>query len=312
MTTVRVKTMKAMRIGQYGGPEQLHFEDVDVPMPAADQVLVHIQAASVNPVDVKLATGKLLQLKFPWIPGGDFSGIIEAVGEGATDLREGQEVFGSTPGGGSYAQYAVTKADFLSPKPSKLNHIQAASVPLAGQTAWQGLFEVANLRDGQTVLIHGASGGVGSFAVQFARWAGARVIATCSAANADFVNSLGADLVIDYKTQAFWAIAKDVDVVLDTIGGEIQEKSFQVLKPGGFLVALTQRPDADLAAKKNVHAAIFSMQASSKRISQIGELANAGDIKTVVSKTYLLYEANRAWVDIMSGHTRGKIVLEVP
>jgi NADPH:quinone reductase-like Zn-dependent oxidoreductase len=307
--------MKALRLSDYGGPEKLHLEDAELPRPDQGQVLVRIRAASVNPIDFKLASGSMKNyapLKFPWIPGGDFAGIIEAVGSGGAAVSAGDEVFGSTPGGGSYAQFALTRSDMVAPKPRTLSFVEAASAPLACQTAWQALFEHADLQVGQTALIHGAAGGVGMFAVQLAHWKGAKVFATCSAVNVDFVRSLGADVVIDYKGTSFESVAKDVDVVLDLIGGETQRRSFAVLKPGGKLIASTTPPPQELAQQKNVQAIGMHMQASAQRLAEIARLIDNGELRTVVSKTYLLYEANRAWVDIMSGHTRGKIVLEIP
>jgi NADPH:quinone reductase-like Zn-dependent oxidoreductase len=196
--------MKAIRIHEYGGPEKLREEDVPEPRAESGQVLVRVHAASVNPIDYKLASGvmrQIMPLEFPWIPGGDFSGVVEAVGAGVTGFKKGDVVYGDTPGGGAYTQQLGTSASVVAPKPSKLSHIEAASVPLAGQTAWQALFDHGRLERGQTVLIHGGSGGVGAFAVQLAHWKGAKVLATGSAENADFLRSLGADMAIDYKAK---------------------------------------------------------------------------------------------------------------
>ena len=244
--------MKAIRVHQYGGPEQLRFEDTSAPNPADGQVLVRVQAASVNPIDYKLASGALRQLmplSFPWVPGGDFAGVVEAVGRGVTTMKRGDAVYGDTPGGSSYAEFVTTGAGMVAPKPGKLNPVEAASVPIAAQTAWQGLFDHGHLERGQTVLIHAAAGGVGTFAVQLAHWKGARVLATASAANADYVRGLGADQVIDYKATRFESVAKNVDLVLDLAGGETQQRSFSVLKPGGRLVSTVQPPSKEEAAR---------------------------------------------------------------
>lgn len=306
--------MKAIRFHEYGGPENLREEDAPDPRAASGQVLVRVHAASVNPIDHKLASGvmrKIMPLEFPWIPGGDFSGIVEAVGAGVTGFKKGDAVCGDTPGGGSYAQLVATSADLVAAKPGKLSHVEVASVPLAGQTAWQALFDHGRLERGQTVLIHGASGGVGMFAVQLAHWKGAKVLATASASNLDFVRSLGADTAIDYKATPFESVAKNVDLVLDLIGGETQHRSFGVLKPGGALIATAQPPSEQEAARHKVRATMVRMQASAKNLTELAKLLDAGTIKTIVSKKYPLAQARSAWRDILTGHTRGKIVLEV-
>lgn len=307
--------MKAIRVQQYGGVEQLRYDEVPEPSPDTGQVLVRVRAASVNPIDFKLASGAMRDrrpINLPWIPGGDFAGIVENLGSGVTGLKKGDAVFGNTPGGGAYAALLVTPADFVAPKPGKLSFPEAASVPLAAQTAWQGIFEHGQLQSGQTILVHAAAGGVGSFAVQFAHWKGARVLATKSADNADYVRSLGADQVIDYRATPFETVAKNVDVVFDLIGGDTQTKSFGVLKPGGYLIALNQPPSQETATKFKVHAMLMGMKPNSKRLSEIAALLDSGKVKTLVSRIVPLPEAKEAWKQSMSGHTRGKIVLEVP
>jgi NADPH:quinone reductase-like Zn-dependent oxidoreductase len=306
--------MKAIRIHGYGGPEQLRYEDAPVPQPSGGQVLVRVQAASINPVDYKLASGafrQIMALDFPWIPGGDFSGVVEAVGPGVTGLKRGEAVYGDSPGGGAYAEFVAASASMVAPRPGKLGPVEAGSVPLAAQTAWQGLFDHGHLQRGQTVLIHAAAGGVGTFAVQLAHWKGARVLATASAANADYLRSLGADQVIDYKATRFESAAKDVEVVLDLAGGETQRRSFGVLKAGGCLISAVQPPSQEEAARHKVHAQMMRMQASTRGLGQLAELLEAGTIRTVVTKAYPLAQAQDAWGNHMSGHTRGKVVLEV-
>jgi NADPH:quinone reductase-like Zn-dependent oxidoreductase len=306
--------MKAIRVQQYGGPEQLRFEDVPVPRPDNGQVLVRVRAASVNPWDFKLASGAFREhvpMKLPYIPGGDFSGIAEAIGSGVTNVKTGEAVYGNCPFG-AYAKFVAAPAKTIAPKPSKLSYLDAASVPVAAMTAWQGLFDHGRLERGQTVLIHAAAGGVGSFAVQLAHWKGAKVLATASADHADYVRSLGADQAIDYKATKFESVAKDVDLVLDLVGGETQARSLEVVKLGGYLVSTVMPPPQDQAARRNVHATMFSMQASTDGLVQLGELLDAGKIKPNVAKTYPLAQARDAWQHVLSGHTRGKIVLEVP
>ncbi len=307
--------MKAIRVHAYGGPEQLRLEEVPRPKVESGKVLVRIHAASVNPIDFKLASGgmrQIMPINFPWIPGGDFSGVIEQVGSGVTGLAKGDA--GTTrdaSGGGAYAEFYAGPASMIAPKPRRLSDIEAASVPLAAQTAWQGLFDNGRLERGETVLIHGASGGVGTFAVQLAHWKGAKVLATASADNIDYVRSLGADTVIDYKATPFDSVAKNVDLVLDLIGGETQRRSFGVLKAGGRLVATSQPASPEEAAKHKVEAQMMSMKASTANLLKLAELLDAGKIKTLITKTYSLGQARDAWTEIMSGHTRGKIVQQV-
>jgi NADPH:quinone reductase-like Zn-dependent oxidoreductase len=249
-------------------------------------------------------------LTLPYVPGGDFAGVVDSMGAGVTGVRAGDEVYGNCPRG-AYAEKVAAPAATVAPKPKRLNFVEAASVPVAAQTAWQGLFDHGHLQKGQTVLIHAASGGVGSFAVQLAHWKGARVLATASGSNVEFVRSLGADLVIDYKTTKFETVAKDVDVVLDLIGGDTQARSYAVLKRGGRLVATAQPPSPDEAAKHGVQAVMMQMQANTDLLKQIAGLLDSGALRTTVSKTFPLAQAADAWKESRGGHTRGKIVLEV-
>jgi NADPH:quinone reductase-like Zn-dependent oxidoreductase len=297
-------TMKSIRVPAYGGPEKLRYEEMPSPQPASGQVLVRVHAASVNPFDFKLASGafsKFIPMTLPYTPGSDFSGVVEATGEA---------VYGNCPVG-AYAELVSAPSGSIAPKPTKLSHIEAASVPVAGQTAWQGLFDHGRLERGQTVLIHAAAGGVGSFAVQLAHWKGARVLATASASNADYLRSLGADIVIDYKATPFESVAKDIDLVFDLVGGQTQARSFAVLKPGGRLVATSQPPPQDQAAQHKITATMMEMQASTQNLKQLANLLDAGVIRAVVSKTFPLAEAATAWRQMLGGHTRGKTVLEV-
>jgi NADPH:quinone reductase-like Zn-dependent oxidoreductase len=306
--------MKAIRLDQYGGPERLRYEDAPEPRPTEGQILVRVQATSVNPFDFKLASGsfqKVFPLDFPWVPGGDFAGVVEAVGPGAAGLNRGDAVYGYRPGGGAYAELVAAPAGMVAPRPKKLSPVEAASVPVAGQTAWQGLFDHGQLQRGQTVLIHAAAGGVGTFAVMLAHWKGARVLATGSADNAEYLRSLGADQPIDYKATKFESVAKDVDLVLDLAGGDTQQRSFGVVKPGGRLVSTVQPPPKDEAARRNVQAMMMQMQPSAKTLTELSGLFDAGIIRTVVTKTYPLAQAAEAWKSQMAGHTRGKVVLTV-
>jgi NADPH:quinone reductase-like Zn-dependent oxidoreductase len=306
--------MKAVRVHAYGGPEQLRLEEAPQPKAESGKVVVRISASSVNPIDYKLASGvmrQIMPINFPWIPGGDFSGTVEEVGPGVTGFKKGDAVYGDASGGGAYAEFYAGPVTMIAPRPQKLSHVEAASVPLAGQTAWQGLFDHGRLARGETVLIHAAAGGVGSFAVQLAHWKGAKVLATASADNADYVRSLGADSVIDYKATPFESVAKNVDLVFDLLGGDTQRRSYGVLKPGGRLVATSQPPSEEEAAKHKVQATMMQMKAAAANLAQLTELLDAGRIKTLVSKTYPLAKVRDAWTELISGHSRGKTVLEV-
>ncbi len=307
-------TMKAIRVHQYGGPEQLRYEDAPAPEAGSGQVLVRVHAASVNPWDYKLASGmfqKMVPMELPYVPGGDFSGVIAELGRGVGGLNVGDAVYGNCPRG-AYAQLTVAPAEAIAARPAHLNDIEAASVPVAAQTAWQGLFEHGQVRSGQMVLIHAASGGVGSFAVQFAHWRGARVLATGSESNTDYLRSLGADVVIDYKTTPFETVAKDINMVFDLVGGETQSRSFGVLKAGGILVATSQPPSEDQARRYGIKAMLMNMRPSTQRLKEISTLLDEGAISTSVTKTFPLEAAREAWEYAKSGHTRGKVVLEVP
>jgi NADPH:quinone reductase-like Zn-dependent oxidoreductase len=309
--------MKGVRIHAYGGPEQLRYENIPVPKIGDEEILVRIAAASVNPVDCKLASGALRPVMnnkavvLPWIPGGDFSGRVEAAGKDVTDIKKGDIVYGDCPSGGAYAQFVVARANAVALKPKTLNFVGAASVPIAAQTAWQALFEHGQLRSGQTVLIHGGSGGVGSFAIQLARWKKARVLATGSADHMEYLQELGADEAIDYKTTAFETVVKGVDLVLDLVGGQTQERSFTVIRPGGRLVSTINLPSQQMAGKYQIDAMMMTMKPSTEHLNKLTVLLDGGLIKPHVTRTYPLSKAPVAWKDILSHHTAGKIVLEV-
>jgi NADPH:quinone reductase-like Zn-dependent oxidoreductase len=309
-----MKLMKAIRIHEYGGRETLRYEDAPVPEPKAGELLVRVKAAAVNPVDVHVREGRMRELlrhELPLIPGWDASGVIEAVGEGVSKFEVGDAVFARprTARQGTYAEYAVIHEGEAAFKPQTLDHIRAAAVPLAALTAWQALFEAGELSEGQTVLIHGAAGGVGHFAVQFARRAGARVLATASARNQEFVSRLGADEVIDYGAARFEDVADDVDIVLDTVGGETQERSFGVLKERGRLISVVGEPSQGLAAANNIRAQLLVARPDGGLLGRICKMLDRGEVAPTVEVVLPLAEARRAHELIESGHTRGKIVL---
>ena len=307
--------MKAIRIHQYGGPEVLAQVEMQRPAPGANEVLIKVKAASVNPFDWKVRAGymkDILPLTFPATLGFDVSGMVEEVGPGAARFKRGDEVYVSVEmeAGGGYAEYVVAKETIVAEKPSTLNHVQAAAVPVAGLTAWQALFEVAQLRAGQKVLIHAAAGGVGNFAVQFAKAKGAYVIGTASSKNQAFLGELGVDKAVDYQKTRFEDVVHDADAVLDTIGGDTQERSFKTLKKGGILVSIVQPPSQELATKYGVRALFYGGHPSSSNLAEIARLIDAGKVKTVVETVLPLAEARRAHELSQNGHGRGKIVLK--
>jgi len=311
-----MKTMNAVRIHSYGGQEVLVSEEVPIPDFADDEVLIRVHASGVNPVDWKIRAGYLKDFmphEFPLILGWDVSGTVERAGSADTRLKEGDEVFAlaDITRDGSYAEYVAVKADSVALKPKSTDHVGAASVPLAALTAWQSLFDAANLSKGQTVLIQAAAGGVGSFAVQFAKWKGAHVLGTASARNEEFLLGLGADRVIDYTQTPFEENVTDVDVVLDAMAGETQERSWQVLKKGGVLVSILGPPDEEKAATFGVRGEGVFVQPNARQLSTIADLIDGGQIRTNVTEVLPLSEAAKAHELSESGHVRGKVVLKV-
>ncbi|MEO8819573.1 MAG: NADP-dependent oxidoreductase [Ginsengibacter sp.] len=308
--------MKAIRIHEFGGPEVLKYEDAPIPTPKSDEVLIKVYASGVNPIDWKIRAGygqEKFPVELPLIPGWDVSGEIEEVGSDILNFRKGDEVY-SRPDptrNGTYAEYVVVKADQVNSKPKCIDHDKAAAIPLAGLTAWQGLFEHGNLEAGQKVLIHAASGGVGTFAVQFAKWKGAYVIGTASEENIDFLYDLGADEVIDYKTEKFEDKVKDVDLVFDLIGGDTQKRSLQVIKKGGTLVTTVMPENQEAAKEKDINVVGFLAKSLAADLQQIADLVDSGKIKPIVSAILPLKDAAEAQRKLESHHTRGKIVLKV-
>ena len=314
------QTMKAVRIHNFGGPEVLQYEDAPRPqVAAATEVLIRVYAAGVNPIDWKVREGYMKDLwphKFPLIPGWDLSGVVEAVGPGpaaAGRFKKGDEVY-SVPDparDGAYAEYIVVRESELALKPKSLHHVHAAAVPLAALTAWQALFDAGQLVSGQRILIHGGSGGVGHVAVQLAKWKGAHVLATASTKNQELLRELGVDEPIDYTKQKFEDVARDVDLVLDLIGGETQERSWSVLKNGGVLLSLVQPPSVEKAKALGVRAAFVAGHPSGAQLAEIAHLIDSRKLKPIVERILPLVEVRRAHELSQSGHTRGKIVLRV-
>lgn len=308
--------MKAIVVHEYGGPEVLKYEDAPRPEPKEDQILVRVIAAGVNPVDGMIRSGmfaKHEKAAFPMILGGDIAGVVENVGNKITKYKAGDPVFAylSLKNGGGYAEYALATEREATLKPKSLTYVEAAAVPVVALTAWQALVDTAKLSAGQTVLIHGGSGGVGTFAIQIAKARGAKVIATASTANQDLLKELGADIAVDYTKQKFEDLAKDVDVVLDSVGKDTLARSYGVVKKGGFIVSIVARLDQAELDKHGIHGATLSVDPNSEELAEIGKLIDEKKIKVIVSQTFPLSEAVKAQEQAATGHTRGKIVLKV-
>lgn len=308
-------TMRSVRIHRYGGAEKLVLEDVPVPEPGPDEILIRVHAAGVNPVDWKIREGHWRdepKQKLPLIPGWDVSGTVVSAGILVNRFRIGDKVFARLDlmKDGAYAEYAIAKTSDVARAPANISLNTAAGVPLAAQTAWIGLFEKGSLKAEQSVLIHGASGGVGSFAVQFAQVAGAHVIATTSKENLALVESLGADEVIDYKSQDFSKRLENIDMVFDTIGGDTQARSWQVIRKGGMLVS-TLAVDDKLAEKYGVTGITYMAGSSGARLQEIAGLIDKHMLRVLVDKELPLEHAQEAHKLSQSGKARGKIILLV-
>ena len=311
-----IAAVKAVRIHAYGGREVLTLEEAPRPAPADGELLVRVHATSVNPFDVAVRAGYVagyFQHKLPLILGTDFAGVVEEVGAGVSGFAKGDEVYGraGVTRDGSYAEYVVVAATEAAPKPRTLDFAQAAALPHVVLTAWQALVEVAAISKGQTVLIHGAAGGVGHVALQLARSRGAKVAGTASI-NIDLLRELGVEQAIDYTKTRFEDVVRDADVVLDTVGGETQERSWSVLRPGGILISTIQPPSAEKAAAHGVRQAfIASAPPAGVVLGKIAGMIDSGTLRPAVSRTMSLSEVRQAHEIIESRHTRGKIVLGV-
>jgi NADPH:quinone reductase-like Zn-dependent oxidoreductase len=308
-------TMTAMRLHAYG--DALKADEIDTPAPGQNQVLVKVHAASINPVDWKVRDGMLREkivLPLPLTLGGDFSGTVAADGGG---FKAGEEVFGMTDtvsgyASGAFGEYVAVSAANLARKPSNVDHVTATAVPLAGLTAWQAVHDRGQVAAGQRVLVHAAAGGVGSFAVQFLKAAGAQVIATASATNAAYVTGLGADQVIDYRTTKFEDVVRDIDLVVDLMGEDIQDRSYGVLKHGGRLVNAWGALNTALADRVGVDAVKVAVSPNGEQLAGIADLIEKGRVTVTIAKVLPLMAVNQALDENRQGHTRGKIVLQMP
>ena len=309
--------MKAVHIHDYGGLDVLHYEeDAARPVPGAGEVLIRVHATTMNPFDCAVRAGYMGQYfnyTFPLTLGTDVSGVVEEVGAGVTDVSLGDVVY--TRAGvyrdGAHAEYVLAIAADVVAKPPSLDHIHAAALPHVTLTAWQGLIEFADLSAGQTILIHAAAGGVGHVAVQLAKWRGAKVIGTASV-NMPFLEELGVDVPVDYTKTAFEDVAKDVDVVLDLLGGETQQRSWQVLKPGGILLSTVQPPSQDTALAHGVRQRMIGTAPPIRKVlTEASKMVEENCLKPHVSAVIPLQEIQKGHAMIESRHTRGKIVVQV-
>ena len=306
--------MKAVVAHEYGAPDVLKFESVPRPEPNQDEALVRVIASSVNPADPLTLSGKYAKefgTHLPLIPGYDIAGIVAKTGANVTQLKVGDAVYGYPTFGGGWAQYVTVKEWEVAAKPKSLNFVEAAAVPMGALTAWQALVDVAKLQPGQTILIHGGSGGVGAFAVQIAKARGAHIIATASTANQDLLKQLGADVAVDYTKTKFEDVAKDVDAVLDPVGKETLARSYDVVKKGGVVMCLVALPDRAELQKCGIRGAAISVHPDAKDLAEIAHLIDAGKIKPIVTQVLPMSEAIAAQQQAATHHTRGKVVLRI-
>jgi NADPH:quinone reductase-like Zn-dependent oxidoreductase len=306
--------MKAVVAHEYGASEVLKYEDTPRPEPKENELLVRVIACGVNPADPLVISGRMAKefgTHVPLIPGYDVAGVVEATGAKVTKFKKGDGVYGYALFGGGWAEYAVLAENEAALKPKNASFTEAAAVPMGALTSWQGLVDAAKLSAGQTVLIHGGSGGVGSFAVQIAKARGAKVIATASTANQELLKQLGADVAIDYTKTKFEEVAKDVDVVFDTVGRDTLSRSYAVVKKGGIVTTIVSRPDQAQLDKYGIRGTSIASHPDGNELAEITKLIEAGKIKSIVSQVLPLSDAVKASEQAETHHTRGKIVLKI-
>jgi NADPH:quinone reductase-like Zn-dependent oxidoreductase len=315
MTTVNNDQMRAVKIHRFGGPEELEIQSVTIPVPGENEVLIKVHAAAVNPLDWKVREGYLAQIiphKLPLTLGWDFAGEIAALGANVDNWNIADAVYARPDFSrdGAYAEYIVVAANEIAAKPKSLSWQKAAAVPLVTLTAWQALNDLAEIKQGDHVLIHAGAGGVGIAAIQLAKKAGAKVYTTASTRNVDFLKDLGADEVIDYTKQDFSTL-KEMDVVFDTIGGDVLAKSWCTLKKGGILISVAEFPNDAVAKEHAVRAQFCFVQANPNQLDKIAEMIDSGNLKIEVDSVFRLEDVAKAHTQIQAGHTRGKIVLQI-
>jgi alcohol dehydrogenase len=313
-----MKTVKAARIQNYGGPEAVQVENISLPEPQSGELVIHNYASGVNPIDWKVRAGYLQQmmpLPLPFTSGSDFSGVVVAVGADVVDFKVGDAVYGQSGvlngGSGSFAEYSVAKAVTIATKPRSVDHVEAGGLPLAGVSALQALTEHLSLSAGQKVLIHGGAGGIGGIAIQLAKHLGAHVATTASAEDLDYVKNLGADEVVDYKSQRFEAVLGGLDAVFDTVGGETYARSFRVLKRGGRLVSMLEQPNQELLNDFGITAVAQFTQVNTERLGKLAELVDRNVLKVHVDKTFPLERAAAALLHVETKSPRGKVVITI-
>jgi NADPH:quinone reductase-like Zn-dependent oxidoreductase len=308
--------MKAVRLRERGGPERLLYEEAPTPTPGPGDALVRVHACGITPTELTWGTTYTTSTgasRLPTIPGHEVSGAVEALAPGVTDPAVGTEVYARIDfwRDGACAEYVLVRAADLAPKPVSLSHVAAAAAPLSALTAWQALFDHGHLSKGQRVLIHAAAGGVGTYAVQLAHWCGAHVIGTARAANAEFLRGLGADEVIDYSAVRFEDVVREVDVILDNVGGDTLERSWGVVKKGGVLVTVADSVPAGKAEQYGIRAVEFIVEPSRAQLIEIARLIDSGKLRPIIEATFPLSQARQAFERGLEGHSRGKIVLQV-
>jgi len=312
--------MKSAQINRYGGSEVIEInQNTPEPTLSSGKVLVSIKSAGVNPADWKIREGafqQMIDLQFPFTLGMDFSGVIKQVGEGvSSDFKQGDEVYGQAGvingGSGAFAEMALAETESIANKPKRLSHVEAAALPLVGVSAWRALIENIGLSKGQRILIHGGAGGIGSIAIQLAKYLGAFVATTVSANDKVFVQELGADHVIDYMSQNFEDLLHDYDSVFDTVGGETYKRSFKVLKKDGIIISMLDQPNSELMNQYNVKAIFQFTQADRQRLTKLAEWVDQNKIRVNTDRTFLLDEADKALDYQKDVHPRGKVVLTV-
>ena len=307
-------TMKAVVAHEYGAPEVLKYEDAPQPEPKENELLVRVIACGVNPADPLVVGGRFAKefgTHLPLIPGYDVAGVVEKTDAKVTKFKKGDAVYGYALFGGGWAEFAVLAENEAALNPKSATFTEAAAVPLAALTAWQAVVDTAKLTADQTVLIHGGSGGVGSFAIQIAKAKGARVIATASTANQDLLTQLGADMPIDYTKTKFEEVARDVDVVFDTVGRDTLARSYPIVKKGGIVTTIVGRPDPAQLDKYGIRGSSIWSHPDANELTDITTLIEAGKIKPVVGEVMPLTDAVKASQQAETHHTRGKLVLKI-